>query len=290
MTLTMINRPSHGIWSFQDVTNRAVVERLRPSSFLRSATVRSRPRRSHRRFRRCPKRGPRSLSICMATAIHSLQIVTPPIASDLFARSRTIFGSRKDGRRATRSGSGWPPRRGSRRRSPSAGTSEASRRSNRPSRRHPAQRSARPTRPPTNLSPRLRGLDQKMPTRVSSQPQRSSAASSPTGRSPRKTLMLRLPGASTLRDHSSSRSAARMRSAAPRFCVKWSRAPLKRSLSREGAPLGQCGRNPRLRPLHLVVRETEFCGLRLAGEFRRRMRENSRNSVRRPASRRSPKR
>ena len=38
----------------------------------------------------------------------------------------------------------------------------------------------------------------------------------------------------------------------------------------------------RLRPLHLVVRETEFCGLRLAGYFRRRMRENSRNSVRRP--------
>ena len=34
--------------------------------------------------------------------------------------------------------------------------------------------------------------------------------------------------------------------------------------------------------LHLVVRETEFCGLRLAGYFRRRMRENSRNSVRRP--------
>src|SRR5208337_1818407 len=70
-----------------------------------------------------------------------------PIASDLFARSRTIFGSRKDGRRATRSGSGWPPRRGSRRRSRSAGTSEASRRPNRPSRRRPAQRSARPTRP-----------------------------------------------------------------------------------------------------------------------------------------------
>src|SRR5271166_4760799 len=40
--------------------------------------------------------------------------------------------------------------------------------------------------------------------------------------------------------------------------------------------------NPRLRPLHLVVRETEFCGLRLAGYFRRRMRENSRNSVRSP--------
>jgi len=37
-----------------------------------------------------------------------------------------------------------------------------------------------------------------------------------------------------------------------------------------------------LRPLHLVVRETEFCGLRLAGDFRRRMRENGRNSVRRP--------
>src|SRR5271166_5927710 len=33
---------------------------------------------------------------------------------------------------------------------------------------------------------------------------------------------------------------------------------------------------------NLVVRETEFCGLRLAGYFRRRMRENSRNSVRRP--------
>ena len=36
------------------------------------------------------------------------------------------------------------------------------------------------------------------------------------------------------------------------------------------------------RPLHLVVRETEFCGLRLAGDFRRRTRENGRNSVRRP--------
>ena len=40
--------------------------------------------------------------------------------------------------------------------------------------------------------------------------------------------------------------------------------------------------NPRLRPLHLVVRETEFCGQRLAGDFSRRMRENGRNSVRRP--------
>ena len=39
---------------------------------------------------------------------------------------------------------------------------------------------------------------------------------------------------------------------------------------------------PRLRPLHLVVRETEFCGLRLAGDFGRRTQENSRNSVRRP--------
>src|SRR5271166_1981493 len=39
---------------------------------------------------------------------------------------------------------------------------------------------------------------------------------------------------------------------------------------------------PRLRPLHLVVRETEFCGLRLEGDFRRRTRENGRNSVRRP--------
>src|SRR5271165_3990787 len=38
---------------------------------------------------------------------------------------------------------------------------------------------------------------------------------------------------------------------------------------------------PWLRPLHLVVREPEFCGLRLAGEFRRRTRENGGNSVRR---------
>ena len=30
---------------------------------------------------------------------------------------------------------------------------------------------------------------------------------------------------------------------------------------------------------HLVVRETEFCGQRLAGDFSRRMRENGRNSV-----------
>ena len=41
-------------------------------------------------------------------------------------------------------------------------------------------------------------------------------------------------------------------------------------------------RVPLLRPLHLVVRETEFCGQRLAGDFSRRMRENGRNSVRRP--------
>ncbi len=45
--------------------------------------------------------------------------------------------------------------------------------------------------------------------------------------------------------------------------------------SSEGAQLS-------LRPLHLVGRETEFCGQRLAGDFRRRMRENARNSVRRP--------
>ena len=42
------------------------------------------------------------------------------------------------------------------------------------------------------------------------------------------------------------------------------------------------GAQPPLRPLHLVGRETEFCGQRLAGDFRRRMRENGRNSVRRP--------
>ena len=42
------------------------------------------------------------------------------------------------------------------------------------------------------------------------------------------------------------------------------------------------GAQPPLRPLHLVVRETEFCGQRLGGDFSRRMRENGRNSVRRP--------
>ena len=42
------------------------------------------------------------------------------------------------------------------------------------------------------------------------------------------------------------------------------------------------GAQPPLRPLHLVVRETEFCGQRLAGDFSRRMREKGRNSVRRP--------
>ncbi len=40
------------------------------------------------------------------------------------------------------------------------------------------------------------------------------------------------------------------------------------------------GAQPPLRPLHLVGREMEFCGLRLAGDFGRRMRENGRNSVR----------
>src|SRR5271157_1002464 len=42
------------------------------------------------------------------------------------------------------------------------------------------------------------------------------------------------------------------------------------------------GAQPLLRPLHLVVREMEFCGQRLAGDFSRRTRENGRNSVRRP--------
>ena len=44
-----------------------------------------------------------------------------------------------------------------------------------------------------------------------------------------------------------------------------------------------CGKDPWFgTTVHLVVRETEFCGLRLAGEFRRRTRENGGNSVRRP--------
>ena len=42
------------------------------------------------------------------------------------------------------------------------------------------------------------------------------------------------------------------------------------------------GAQPPLRPPLLVVRETEFCGQRLAGDFRRRTQENGRNSVRRP--------
>ena len=54
------------------------------------------------------------------------------------------------------------------------------------------------------------------------------------------------------------------------------------SARRESSLSSSEGAQPLLRPLHLVVRETEFCGLRLAGYFRRRMRENSRNSVRRP--------
>ena len=50
------------------------------------------------------------------------------------------------------------------------------------------------------------------------------------------------------------------------------------------APRPPCllGAQPPLRPLHPVVRETEFCGQRLAGDFRRGPRENGRNSVRRP--------
>ena len=45
---------------------------------------------------------------------------------------------------------------------------------------------------------------------------------------------------------------------------------------------GSVVRIPALRPLHLMVRETEFCGLRLAGDFSRRTSENGGNSVRRP--------
>ena len=56
--------------------------------------------------------------------------------------------------------------------------------------------------------------------------------------------------------------------------------PLQTVLVEAGA--GSRNDTPRLRPLHLLVRETEFCGLRPAGDFRRRTRENGRNSVRRP--------
>ena len=54
---------------------------------------------------------------------------------------------------------------------------------------------------------------------------------------------------------------------------------------RESSLSSSEGAQPPLRPLHLVGRETEFCGQRLAGDFRRRMRENGRNSVRRPRHR-----
>ena len=60
----------------------------------------------------------------------------------------------------------------------------------------------------------------------------------------------------------------------------------RRSRSDRSSPKNLPSRNDSkqrlLRPLHLLVRETEFCGLRLAGEFRRRTRENGGNSVRRP--------
>ena len=51
---------------------------------------------------------------------------------------------------------------------------------------------------------------------------------------------------------------------------------------RESSLSSSEGAQPPLRPLHLVGRETELCGQRLAGDYRRRMRENRRNSVRRP--------
>ena len=54
------------------------------------------------------------------------------------------------------------------------------------------------------------------------------------------------------------------------------------SARRESSLSSSEGAQPLLRPLHLVVRETEFCGQRLAGDFSRRMRENGPNSVRRP--------
>ena len=40
---------------------------------------------------------------------------------------------------------------------------------------------------------------------------------------------------------------------------------------RESSLSSSEGAQPPLRPLHLVGRETEFCGQRLAGDFRRRM-------------------
>ena len=51
---------------------------------------------------------------------------------------------------------------------------------------------------------------------------------------------------------------------------------------RGASALNLANAKPRLRPLHLVIRETEFCGLRLAGDFTPKTGENGRNSVRRP--------
>src|SRR5271166_6470066 len=71
-----------------------------------------------------------------------------------------------------------------------------------------------------------------------------------------------------------SRSRRRPRPADRRYCDPLAAYP--------SSALNLTNTKPWLRPLHLVVRETEFCGWRLAGDFRRRTRENGRNSVRRP--------
>ena len=44
-------------------------------------------------------------------------------------------------------------------------------------------------------------------------------------------------------------------------------------------------RSFQLRPIHLVLRETEFCGLRLADDFRRKTRQNGRNGSQTATSR-----
>src|SRR5271166_5543620 len=76
-----------------------------------------------------------------------------------------------------------------------------------------------------------------------------------------------------------SRSRRRLRPADRRYCDPLAAYP--------SSALNLTNTKPWLRPLHLVVRETEFCGLRLAGDFRRRMRENGRNSVSQTANRRT---
>ena len=88
-------------------------------------------------------------------------------------------------------------------------------------------------------------------------------------------------------DFANAAGSARAPAAANRRRRGWRSAGRRAGASKAFVPPARTRRYhqkrlARLRPLRLVVRETEFCGQRLAGDFSRRMRENGRNSVRRP--------